>query len=175
MYTDRNKYYTFMQFVRLLEISLIFARKAKWISTCAWLFLYNFLSKQSLLRQATDKLHSTGIATCLVSTVSTLRCGAQIPDVMSVGRLKFWRVAPNICESSEATSIQKTLLAPRALSSQIFKKSRHAVGPSPPGTEPTTATGYKTGCVPHAVQTCRTRPTLRPDGHMNQIPRSSSP
>jgi len=30
MYTDRNKYCTFIQSVRLLEKSLIFTRKAKW-------------------------------------------------------------------------------------------------------------------------------------------------
>jgi hypothetical protein len=57
MYTDRNKYCTFIQAVRLLEKSLIFTRKAKWTMTCVWLFLHNFPSKQFLLRQATGKLH----------------------------------------------------------------------------------------------------------------------
>jgi hypothetical protein len=116
MYTDRNKYCKFVQFARLLEKSLIFTRKAKWTCTCAWLFV---ASQHFLLRQATDKLHSTGMAACLVST---MRCGAQIPDVMSVGRLKFRRAAPHICWSSEVTYTHMTLLAPKALSSQIWAR-----------------------------------------------------
>jgi len=135
----------------------------------------DFFSTTSLRNNSCSDKQLTSYTLPVWQRVSTLRCGAQIPDVMSVGRLKFRRAAPHICGSSEATYTQKTLLAPRALRSQTIKKSGHALARSPPGTEPTTATGYKTGCIPQVVQTCWTRPTLCPDGHMNQIPRSSSP
>jgi hypothetical protein len=49
------------------------------------------------------------------------------------------------------------------------------VSPSPPGTEPTTATGYMADALHGRCRHCWTRRTLCPDGHTNQISRSSSP